>query len=246
MPEVERNSIDSEVLGRAVLDLRGMNSEVNFSTLEGQYRRDHDPAYVVCKLPAEDLSTIHFMEDQGFRFIEFQMRLRGAIRKTFDTSSYGYAYTPVTGGSDLDAILEIAGEIFEHDRFTRDPYFQRFGVGISGERYRRFVLQSIAAPDESVYKLADVKTGEIAGFGTHRILTPETALLLIGGVKKEYKGSGLGMINDRLTLNQLHSKGVRSFLTHISGCNYPILDLEVRALGYRVVQSFVVLRKTYD
>src|SRR5262245_48500050 len=129
MPDVQRNSIDSDLLGRAVLELRELNAEVDFSELECGYRREYDPGYVVCRLPAEDLKTTHFLEDHGFRFIEFQMRLRGTIRKTFDTSSYGYTYTPVTGGPDLDAILEIAGEIFEHDRFSRDPYFQRFGTG---------------------------------------------------------------------------------------------------------------------
>src|SRR5262245_58435632 len=147
MPEARRNSIDSDLLGRAVLDLRGLSDGVQFSAFESQYLQEHDPVYVVCKLPAEDLGAIHLLEDHGFRFIEFQMRLRGTIRKVYDTSTYGYTYMPVTGGSDLDAVLEIAGAIFEHDRFTRDPYFQRSPANISGERYRRFVLQSMAAPD---------------------------------------------------------------------------------------------------
>jgi hypothetical protein len=247
MPEAQRNAVDSAVLGRTVLDLRGVQEGTDFSAFEGQYRAKHDPSYVVCKLPAEELAAIHLLEDHGFRFIEFQMRLRGTIKKAYDHSAFGYTYTPVTGhGPDLDAILEIAGEIFEHDRFSRDPYFRQFPNNISGERYRRYVLQSMSAPDESVYKLEDSATGEIAGFGTHRVTGPDTAVLLIGGVRNRYKGSGLGMINDRMTLNALHNKGIKSFLTHISGCNYPILDLEVRALGYRVQQSFVVLRKAYD
>jgi hypothetical protein len=70
--------------------------------------------------------------------------------------------------------------------------------------------------------------------------------LLIGGVKNQYKSSGLGAINDYFGLNELKRKGAKWFYTHVSGANYPILNLEVKGLGFRVVQSFVTLRKVYE
>jgi hypothetical protein len=165
----------------------------------------------------------------------------------YDVSGYDYSYLPVAGGKDLDAVLDLASTIFEHDRISRDPFFQQHGISnISGERYRRYVLKSISAPDEFVYQLVNNASGEVVGFSTHRILTPETALLLIGGVRNQEKMSGAGVINDYFGLNELNRKGIKSFHTHMSGANYPIMNLEIKGLGFRIIQSFVVLRKIYS
>ena len=245
--EVKKNLIESEILGRPVLDIADFDGSCNFAAFEKERVSGEDPIYVTCKVPAEQIADVHALEDYGFRFVEFQMRLRGALHKTYDTSGYDYSFSPVTGGRDLEAVLDLASSIFEHDRVSRDPFFRQFkGRNVSGERYRRYVLKSAEADDEFVYKLASKSTGEIVGFSTHRILTTESALLLIGGVKNEQKTSGLGVINDYFGLNELKRKGVKWFHTHVSGSNYPILNLEVKGLGFRVVQSFVVLRKAYS
>lgn len=244
--KVTKNTIDSEILGGAVLELADFDPNPSFTDFEQEYiERDH-PIYVTCKVPSENIGNVHKLEDQRFRFVEFQMRLRGALHKTYDTSAYNYSYSRVTTPQDLEAVLNLAGSIFEHDRVSRDPFFQKWtGRNVSGERYQRYVLKSAASADECVYKLVSNETGKIVAFSTHKMLTPETALLLIGGVENEQKTSGLGVINDHFGLNELKRKGVKWFHTHVSGSNYPILNLEVKGLGFRVVQSFVVLRKVY-
>jgi hypothetical protein len=243
----KENEIDSEVFGRKVLDIADFEHDSDFSAFEEAYQKRENPIYVTCKVPAEDIASVHSLEDHGFRFIEFQVRLRGTIRKMYDVSAYNYSYLPVTGGKDLDAVLDLASTIFEHDRISRDPFFEQWrNRNISGERYRRYVLKSINAPDEFVYQLVDNATGEVVGFSTHRIVTPETALLLIGGVRNQEKMSGAGVINDYFALNELNQKGIKNFHTHMSGANYPIMNLEIKGLGFRIIQSFVVLRKTYS
>lgn len=175
------------------------------------------------------------------------MRLRGTLGKTYDTSGYNYTYSPVGGPRELDAVLDLAASIFEHDRVSRDPFFQQWkGRNISGERYRRYVQKSAHAKDEFVYKLVDNDSGRIVGFSTHRILTPESALLLIGGVEDQQRALGAGAINDYFGLNELKRKGVKWFHTYVSAANYPIVNLEVKGIGFRVVQSFVVLRRVYS
>lgn len=244
--EVRKNEIDSEILGRPVLHIAGFDGKCNLAAFEEEYLRRDNPVYVTCKVPAEQVADVHALEDHGFRFVEFQMRLRGAIRKTYDTSGYDYTYSPVTDSRDLEAVLEIASTIFEHDRVSRDPFFeQRKDINVSGERYRRYVLKSFEADDECVYKLVGNASGEVVGFSTHRIMTSESALLLLGGVRNQDKTSGVGVINDYFALNELKRKGVKWFHTHVSASNYPIINLEIRGIGFRVVQSFVVLRKVY-
>jgi hypothetical protein len=244
--EVTKNVIDSDIIGCPVLEISGFDGSCDLAALEAEYVQRDNPLYVICKLPVEQIADIHHLEDCGFRFVEFQMRLRGALRKTYDTSGYNYSFLPVTGSEDLQAVLELASTIFEHDRVSRDPFFRQWeGRSISGERYRRYVQKSFEAVDECVYKLVDNSTGEIVGFSTHRILTPNSALLLMGGVQNDARNLGVGAINDYFALNELKRKGLKWFHTHVSGSNYPIINLEVRGIGFRVVQSSVVMRKVY-
>ena len=55
----------------------------------------------------------------------------------------------------------------------------------------------------------------------------------------------MGGVNDYFALNELRREGVRRFSGHISGVNYPIINLNMRTLRVRVVACYVVLRKIY-
>jgi hypothetical protein len=245
--EVQTNEIDSDVLGHVVLDLGAFDPLCDFARFEREYCDKYHPVYVSCKIAAENIEHVHLLEDHGFRFVEFQVRVYCALNKNYDLSRYGYRYELVEGGADLNAVLDIASSIFEHDRISRDPFFRAWeGRNISGERYRRYVMKSFESADECVYKLVNEATSEIVGFATHRITGPESALLLLAGIKQEYNGAGLGAINDYFGWNELKRKGVKWIHGHASGANYPILNLNVKGMGFRIVQCFVVLRKTYS
>jgi hypothetical protein len=244
--KAQPNEIDSLVLGRIVLDLTGIGGDADFAEFEAAYRREHDPYCAVSKVAAEELATIHKLEGHGFRFVEFQIRLMGKITRSYDTSRYPYRMERVTSEADLEPVLAIAGTTFEHDRFSLDPVFGAAGRNVSGERYRRYVLKSFQAADECVYRLVSEATGETTGFGTHRHLGGGDALLLIGGVRTDLKHTGLGAINDYFGWNELKREGVTRFYTHVSGVNYPIMNLEIRGLKFHVVQSHAVLRKIYE
>lgn len=244
--EAEKNEIDSDVLGGNVLDITGFDPTVDFAAFERDYCDQYRPFYVSCKVRSEDTEHIHLLEDNGFRFVEYQVRVSCALNRTWDVAEFGYTCASVEGGADLEAVLAIASSVFGHGRFYRDPFFRnRESRNISGERFRRYVLKSFEAPDEEVYKLVNESTGEIAGFSTHRITGPEDALLLLAGIKSEYNGAGLGAINDYFHWNELKKNGIKRLIGHASGDNYPILNLNVRGMGFRLVQSFVILRKIY-
>jgi ribosomal protein S18 acetylase RimI-like enzyme len=243
---VSVNQIDSDVFGRCVLDLIDFDPACDFSSLETDYVARYSPVYVACKQPVEEVARIHALESAGFQFAEFQLRFRGTIGRAFDVSAHDYRYELVQSDADLTQVLEIAGTTFEHDRITRDPFLSQWNrPNLGGERYRRYVLKSMQAPDECVYQLVSNATGEIVGFGTHRMTGPDTALLLISGVKPEYKSAGIGVLLDQFAWNELKRKGVKSFIGHASGNNYPIINLVMRGIGFRLIQAFIVLRKVY-
>jgi hypothetical protein len=240
-----KNDIESLVLGRAVLEIRGFQTGDDFPKEEKWFRQEHDPLYAVCKVPVEDLGTIHQLEDNGFRFIETQLKLSLKM-KSYDASKYPYSYVPVERG-DLETVLGIAATIFSDDRFSVDPFLkERFAGKAAGERYRRYVMKSFEAPEECVYKMVNDATKEIVGFGTHRHTTQDEAVIFIGGIVSSYQRAGLGPISDYLAINNLRREGVKKAYTHVSARNYAIMNLEIAGLGFKVVDSHVVLRKVYE
>lgn len=240
-----KNEIESLVLGRAVLEIRAFQAGDDFPGEEQRFRQEHDPLYVICRVPVEDLGAIHQLEDNGFRFIETQLKLQLKM-KSYDASKYPYSYLPVEP-EDLETVLHIAETIFTDDRFSVDPFIkERFAGKAAGQRYRRYVMKSFEASDECVYKMVNDTTKEIVGFGTHRHATKDEVVIFIGGIVSNYQKAGLGPISDFIAINSLRREGVKKAHTFVSARNYAIMNLEIAGLGFKVIDSHVVLRKVYE
>jgi hypothetical protein len=241
---VEPNSIDSEALGKTAIDLRDFGVSEDFDAFEAAYLREFRPFYCACKVPLDEIESVHCLESKGFRFIETQIRLFAAPRQR-DVAAFPYEFTQVSSEAELEEVTRIAESTYTDDRFSIDPEIAALGTGISGKRYRLYIEKSFREPDERVYKLSSKQDGRILGFNTHKYLSPTEVLMFNGGVLPEYKTTGLGAISDYLLINELKSKGVRKFVTHVSARNYPIMNLEISGLGFKVERSFAVLRKIY-
>jgi hypothetical protein len=240
--KVERIEVDSAVFGRSVLALKDLTPEDDLAAEEARYLQQFRPAYVSCRVPLDNLGTIHRLEQHGFRFIECQIRSTIRFARDYDVSSYPYEYQRVTTREALDEVLNIASSTVVHDRFTIDSAVAK---GISGDRYRRYVEQSFAAPDEAVWRLYDPASKQTLNFRTHRIIGPGEVLLLLGGVHPAFKSLGLGVIASYFCFNQMRRDGFRRGVTHISAINSPVFNLEIGNLGFRVNATFAVLRKVY-
>lgn len=241
--EITKHEIDSEVLGRSILQLSGPY-DGEFACLEEQYVRDHAPLLVAYKAPIEDIASIQQLEDHGFRFVETQLRLTFRLRKHFDTGKTPYVFERVTTEEQLREVLDIAGNTFTDDRFLVDPKVPD-AQKVSAARYQAYVRQSFLRPDERVYRLVNPATGQTVAFKTHRIVSPDEALMLLGGVRADYKAAGLAAINAYYDFNELMKTGVKRFTTHVSARNYGVMNLEISGFQYRIKQTFVVLRKIY-
>jgi hypothetical protein len=240
---VSKNDIDSSVVGRAALDLYDVDQTANFSLFEDAYRQEYDPSYVAAKLPIDDLASIQFLERHGFAFVETQLRLTHRLRGPYVTHG-PYRFERVTEAHAAEEVLAIAAVAFTQDRFSVDPGLGE-GRQLAGERYRRYVLQSLERPDERVYRLLNADSGETVAFKTHRIVNPTEALMLLGGVRPDCQAAGVAVISGYHEFNELLQSGVRRFTTHVSVRNLAVVNLEVSSMGFRVKQAFVVLRKLY-
>lgn len=237
---VEVEEIDSSVLGGNVLTIKDFDSSEDFASFERDYLKAYSPRYVACKAHAPDLTCIHRLESFGFRYVEFQLSLTGRV-KGYDLTQFPYRFEEVTSPSELADVLQIASSTFVHDRYCVDP---SLGSTFSADRYRRYVEKSFRVDGEFVHRLS-LPSGEVVAFVTHRELDNNEAILLLGGVKNEYKALGLGLLNDQYVISELHRKGFRRFSGNFSGINYPIMNMEIRGLGLRIVSTWVVMRKLY-
>ncbi|MHB9026486.1 MAG: GNAT family protein [Armatimonadota bacterium] len=240
--QVTVQTVESAVLGGTALSLDGFSLQEDFPAFETSYCQTYQPCYVACKLPLQQIAEIHALELYGFGFMECQLKLELRPRKSYPTDQFPFVFELVQDEQTLQEVLAIAGATFVHDRFSTDPLLP---PGVSGERYRRYVAKSFAAADEFVYRLVDPATRQTLAFKTHRIVNEEEALLLLGGVAPEMKALGLGALNGYHELNVLRERGIRRVITHISAANHPIFNLEVSKFGYRVLETFALLRKVY-
>lgn len=242
--EIRFNEIDSRVLGRPVLDLVDPTPEDDLAAAEKAYVARHHPAYVLCKLPIENVALIQRLEDIGFRFIETQLRLTFRLKQPFAVPDGPYHFERVVNEQVLEEVLAIVRETFTDDRWLVDPWFQNASA-LPGKRYEAYVRQSFERPDERVYRLLERESGRTLAMRTHRHLGNGEALMLLGGVHPDYKGAGLAPLTSFHEYNELLRQGITRITTHVSARNYAILNLEMSALKYRVDQTFVVLRKVY-
>lgn len=234
--------IDSQVSGRPVLAIHDFDPQADFAEFERRYIAEHAPGYVSAKVPLEAVHSIHVLEDAGFRLVECQIRSSIKLRKPYDTALFPYTFEQVTREEDLKEVLEIAGATFLHDRFSTDV---SMAPGSSGKRYQAYVIKSFRSPEEAVYRLIERASGRTVAFKTHRYVSASEVLFFLGGVHPDLKTAGLGLINEYFEFNELIRKGIKRGVTHISASNYPIFNLEISQLGFRVIATFAVLRKVY-
>ena len=239
---IERVEIDSDVLGRNVLSIADLTATDDLAAAERGYQQEFRPGYVSCRVPLEDLATVHRLEEHGFQLIECQIRSAIRFKCEFDVTRYPYEYHQVTTRDALEEVLAIARTTVVHDRFTVDAAVP---TGISGERYSRYVQKSFERSDEEVWRLYDPLAKMTLGFRTHRHTGPREVLLLLGGIHPEFKELGLGVVSSYFCFNQMRRDGIKKAITHISAINYPIFNLEIGFLGFRVLGTFAVMRKTY-
>ncbi|MEE3372812.1 MAG: hypothetical protein VX346_25985 [Planctomycetota bacterium] len=240
---VDRLPIDSDALGASVLQLDVSDGIRDLSAVEADYLQNHRPGYAFCRVPVEDLVTTSQLESHGFRFVEFQLRSELRLKKRYPVAAFPYRYEPVATDDELQTVQAIAAETFVDDRWTVDPDVT---AASSQARYRRYLEASWQREDEYLHKLTNPQTGEIVGFNSARRLDDSRVQLLLAGITASYKGGGLGTILNYFVFNDFLEQGLRHVRTHHSGRNYAIMNLELGHFQFRVVQTFVVLRKCYE
>lgn len=236
--------LDSQAFERNVLQIKEPEARPDFAAFEAGYVDDYQPYYVYVKVPADALGLIHHFEDQGFRFVEFQLEMTKRLSRKYDTSLFDglLGMSEVGPEEDVEPILRLADEIFTVDRIYRDPALD---PELAKRRYRLYITKSWRSPDERLLKLFDLRDGHLMGFHTHMKQTPTAMLHFLGGLTEESRATGASLGFERIMFNNWIDEGIKKVTTHISLANFNVMEAEYKAFDFKPRQVCAVLRKIY-
>lgn len=242
---ISLEQIDSIAFGQNVLKLLDIDDSVKYSEFEKNYISEYNPRYVYTKIKADDISKIHYLESNGFEFIECQIELFKRITKLYDTSIFDESITveQVCNRQDLDVIYKVSDSAFNNiDRIYVD---EKIDNAIAKKRYHLYLKNSFEKSNQRLDKLVDNKLNKIIGFHSLLYKDERSVLLLLGGILPEYQSSGINYALDFNIYNDLYKSGHKNITTHISAKNIKIMNYLTKVLDFKFKNSCIVLRKVY-
>lgn len=200
--------------------------------------------YVVVKIPVGFIRLLHALEDDGFRFVESQLRLRDVLEPDAMLKSIcdlDQKFNVVQVRKDRVAWERVAEMItpgmFDTDRIALDPLY---GPEVSCRRYRNWFMDLFDDPN-SILSLYVADGKEVAFNIQICDLDKDVNRGVLGGVFEPFKGSGCGVF---FVLDNDNRKKYGKRTTSVSSNNLSVLKLHQRC-GRIVVGETYVLRKQY-
>lgn len=240
--QTELVAIDSQIWGRNVLNIGEFSSADDIVAHETLYIGQYNPVYVSLAVDVDDIQCIQRLAHAGFVPVDCQLALRVSFRKTFETTAYRMIYSRVQSPQQLRQVLDIASELNFNDRFSKDTVVP---PGFASRRYEAYLRQSFNSATDEIWAVVDPANNQILSFRSHRKVSSSEAQLLLGGVRKDLIGEGLGAISTHFMFNQMIASGLKRATTRISLANKPVFDLEVTHFGFRYQSAKYIFRKHY-
>ena len=243
--DIRIEKLDSIAFGANVLKINEVDDNINFSQFESEYIKKYNPKYVYSKVNIGDINKIHYLEQNGFEFIECQIELFKRITKLYDTSIFDENITveQVCDHKDLDIIYKVSDSAFNNiDRIYVD---EKIDNAIAKKRYHLYLKNSFEKSNQRLDKLVDNKLNKIIGFHSLLYKDEKSVLLLLGGILPEYQSSGINYALDFNIYNDLYKSGHKNITTHISAKNIRVMNYLTKVLDFKFKNSCIVLRKIY-
>lgn len=241
--EIRLEELDSIAFGQNVLKINDIDENIDFSQFELNYIEKYNPKYVYTKIDIEDISKIHYLEQNGFEYIETQLQLFKRLTELYDTTAYdGIIKLETVQENDLQEINKISDVVFDIDRIFID---EKINNSIAQTRYHLYLKNSLEKENQRFDKLIDISTCKIIAFHTLMYKDEKSVLLLLGGILPEYHSTGANYALDYYVYNELYKSGHKNITTHVSARNIKVMNYLIKVLGFKFKKSFVVLRKVY-
>ena len=181
--------------------------------------------YVLAKVPVCELELTHFLEDNGFRFLETQFELvldsgkPCAMPKYFEKVLNEISYKKITRYQNVERIINRIDEnLFDSDRVSLDPFFNK---EIGAKRYRNWIRDEYNG-DKSILFELNLNKNPIGFFLLKRINAKSYFALRISVVAKPIDWARQNKIDALVTRNS--SNNLQSLKIHLE-CGYTIQSI---------------------
>ena len=221
----------------------------NFSSMMSELKKqDFSGAYVTVKMPVGNLEALHALEDDGFRFMETQYKIKNKIAYY----QHPRGFMSVLKDVELETIikkedqwekfiLKLTPELFTTDRIYLDPVLN---INMSAMRYQNWMRDLVGKEDT---KLIIIKYRKKA-FGFHLFRCDyENGILdgILGGIFPEFKNTPLGFIWYAVIYEYGKQNGFSFFEGAFSSNNLSVFKLFMQS-GSSCYDTSYVLRKKYS
>lgn len=240
-------------LTNAVWELRNIGlrvCEIQFGRGDGEREIGEVPGgdsydYYVAKVPAENISLVHALEERGFRYLENQLNISftteevNRIDKRWIERFSGYTCSPVQSEEESGHIIKKSGEgLFEKDRFSVDPLIAE---GVPDRRIAYWIGDIYRSGASSLYLL---KRGvDIVGFFIIRKTGKSSVYVEMAAIFSEYRNRGLSFLLIYNILLMSARIGAKEITASMSTNNISTINTFTRFINFRLEEVSVVLRK---
>lgn len=230
----EYQSWDSEILERKTAKIlsfepknkaRGLAKELTKSLEREKVK------YAIFRVNASNFSTIHALEDSGFRLVDGYLKLECEIKEESFSSKIREAKR-----EDLNKLQAISSSSFSKTRFYNDPLIKK---SQADKIYSEWIKNSIL---KKTADLVLVWVEESAIFGFTSIKKNGNIVLI--AVSREKQGRGIGKLLVNAALKKFSEWGIKSSTIETQMTNISALRV-YQSCGYKIVDSFLTFRWSY-
>ena len=221
--------------GKETTNLNGVrhseHSEGSPDVMEMSRKARHDVLFcehlpedclVQCKIPSSAISLIDRLKMQGFSFVESEVLFQKPLAVS---SGSQRIYEPISP-QDIEALCELAAEVFIHTRF-REPWFTQADAS---RLYRQWVKNAIDQSFDDIC-LMEFVDKRAAGFVTARMLDQKHASIGLIGTNPSFRGKGYGKILLQRIETWSMEQGADTLCVATQGSNSAAMQLYLRQ-GY--------------
>lgn len=199
--------------------------------------------YIVAKVPSGEVSTIHGLEQLGFRFLESQFDLSIRLNnipqrpQSSDFLMKKITTSPLDSREQIEELVEhITPELFEVDRVSIDP---EVGKTVGALRYKNWVLDEFNKGNIFAHRLHLGSTP--IGFFILKKIGPSKLFAMLAGLFSQYKNKGLGLSIVQKPIDWAREQKYEEIVTRNSSNNSESFKIHL-ACGYRLDSISYLLR----
>lgn len=155
----------------------------------GEWANKNTIQFVSTKVESDDISSVHALEDDGFRMIESATIFRYDFKRLpLNLGQVQKNTIRFATATDFNAIENLAYESFKYDRFHKDA---RFDKKLASNLKRKWIENSCKNGNHVIF-VADVD-GEVGGFLTCHLPQGSSSWTDLIAVSDKFRGRSIGV-----------------------------------------------------